>query len=84
MLENRLHAVTVDLVALETVVRALARCQARTSPAALADLLDCLSIESARLGAGSCPNDPDVAGVCGVLDAWVEEIKAEGQAAAAA
>ena len=76
MVDNRLHDVTVDLVALEAVVRAMARAQARLSRSSLTDLLECLAEESDRLGAGTLPNDPDVAGVHGVLEAWVEDLRA--------
>lgn len=76
MVESRLHAVTVDLVALEAVVRAIARAQARLSRSSLTDLLDCLAEETARLGAGALPGDPDVAGVHGVLEAWADDIRA--------
>jgi hypothetical protein len=78
MVESRLHSVTVDLVALEAVVRAIARAQARLSRTALSDLLECLSQEADRLGAGAHPNDPDVAGVHGALDSWIEDIRTAG------
>ncbi|GAA0643725.1 hypothetical protein [Brevundimonas lenta] len=76
MLESRLHALTVDLVAMEAVVRALAHAQARKSRTALTDLLECISEEGDRLGAGAAPNDPDVANVRAALDTWVDDIRA--------
>jgi hypothetical protein len=77
---SRLHALNTDVVALEAVVRALVRSQAGRSRTALTNLLDALSEESDRLGAGSPAGDPDVADVCAVLNGWIEDIKNEAMA----
>jgi hypothetical protein len=77
MSDPRLDAITTDLIALETIVRALARSYARRSRTNLIDLLDCLSIEADRIR--TCPtfSGSNRDGVCGVLDAWVEDLKTE-------
>lgn len=80
MTATRLHAVNTDLVALEAVVRALARVHARRSRTALTELLEALSEESQTLSAGALPGDPDVAEVCDVLHAWIEDLKTEAMA----
>ena len=77
MSDPRLDVITTDLIALETIVRGLAQSYARRSRTNLIDLLDCLSIEAERIR--TCPtfSGANREGVCGVLDAWVEDLKAE-------
>jgi len=77
MYDPRLDAITTDLTALEAIVRALARSQARRSRTALADLLDSLSTEADRIRTSPAFGGVDRTGVCGVLDAWVEDLKVE-------
>ena len=77
MYDPRLDAITTDLTALEAVVRALARTHARRSRTALADLLDSLSTEADRIRSTPAFGGIDRAGVCGVLEAWIEDLKAE-------
>lgn len=73
MSKHELRAVGVDLIALQAVVRALVRTQARRSPTALCDLLQALSVEAERLR-----DHVEDAGPAGVLEAWIEDIKEEG------
>lgn len=77
MYDPRFAAITTDLTALEAVVRALARAQARRSRTALTELLESLSTESGRIRTSPAFTGIDRAGVCGVLDAWIEDLKAE-------
>lgn len=71
-----LHALSVDVLALQAVVRALARSQAQRSQSSLCDLLQALSVEADRLrDATTAANDE--AGASGVLDAWIEDLKDE-------
>ena len=72
----QLRALSVDVAALQAVVRALARSQARRSQSSLCDLLQALTVESDRLRDPATAND-DHAGACGVLDAWIEDLKDE-------
>lgn len=77
MYDPRFAAITTDLIALEAVVRALARTQARRSRSALMDLLESLSAEADRIRTSPAFSGVDRDGVCGVLEAWVEDLKAE-------
>lgn len=77
MYDPRLDAITTDLTALEALVRALARTQARRSRTALADLLDSLSTEADRIRSSPAFGGIDRAGVSGVLEAWIEDLKVE-------
>jgi len=77
MHDPRLDAITTDLTALEAIVRALARTQARRSRTALADLLDSLATEADRIRSSPTFGGVNRAGVCGVLDAWIEDLKVE-------
>ena len=79
MSDSHLRAVSIDLTALEAVVRALARVQARRSPTALCDLLQSLSIEVDRLREAATLIDEDLEHTAssGVLDAWIAGIREE-------
>ncbi|HZV84266.1 MAG TPA: hypothetical protein VFF48_04685 [Brevundimonas sp.] len=77
MHDPRLDAITTDLTALEAIVRGLARSYALRSRTSLVELLASLTEEAERVR--SCPTFSGVnrSGVCGVLDAWVEDLKVE-------
>jgi hypothetical protein len=77
MHDPRLDAITTDLTALEAIVRGLARSHARRSRTSLIDLLASMTEEADRIR--HCPtfSGVDRSGVCGVLDAWVEDLKVE-------
>lgn len=81
----RLQALSIDLVALEAVVRALARSQARRSPTALGDLLQALSEEADRMGETVALFGDSARGEAGcaqaVIEAWMQELKEEAVAA---
>ena len=77
MSDLNLRAVTNDLVALEAVVRALARSHARRSRSALTELLEALALETDRLRTCALPGDTDALGPCSVLDSWIEDLKNE-------
>lgn len=71
-----LNALSIDVLALQAVVRALARSQANRSPSSLGDLLHALTVEADRLrNATTAANDEAVAG--DVVDAWIEDLKDE-------
>ena len=80
-LDPRFDAIITDMVALESIVRALMRSQAGRSRTAMTDVLDSLSTEADRLR--TCPtySGVDRSGVCAVLEAWVEDLKSEAWAA---
>ena len=77
MHDPRIDAITTDLTALEAIVRGLARSQARRSRTSLVDLLSSLNEEADRIR--TCPTFSGVnrSGVCGVIEAWVEDLKIE-------
>jgi hypothetical protein len=77
MHDPRLDAIATDLAALEAIVRGLARSQARRSRTSLVELLAALTDEAERIR--TCPvfSGVDRSGVCGVLEAWVEDLKVE-------
>lgn len=78
MSDSHLRAVSIDLTALEAVVRALTRVQARRSPTALCDLLQALSMEADRLReAAVLEDDIERSASGGVLDAWIAGIREE-------
>ncbi len=83
--DAKIEALSADLTALEAVVRAIARSQARRSPTALGDLLQALEAEVHRM-TDRCelPGDTgqDEARSAGaVVEAWIEELKDEAMAA---
>lgn len=71
-----LRALSVDIAALQAMVRALARAQAGRSQSALCDLLHALAVEADRLREPVVAND-DERVASGVLDAWIEDLKDE-------
>lgn len=77
MYDPRFAAIITDLTALEAVVRAVAFTQVRRSRTALTELLERLSGEAERIRTSPEFSGIDRAGVCGVLDAWIEDLKAE-------
>lgn len=76
-----LQALSSDMLALRATVRALARIQARRSPAALSELVQALAEETGRLGETTPFYDEEgrqqaeAAGA--VVAAWIADIKAE-------
>ena len=81
-----LQALSSDVLALRAAFRALARIQARRSPAAMSELLLALAEETGRLGEAVPFYDEDgrdqaeAAGA--VVAAWIEDLKAETAQAA--
>lgn len=81
-----LQALSSDVLALRAAVRALARIQARRSPAAMTELVQALAEETGRL-AETVPfydeEARDQAAAAGaVMAAWIEDLKAETARAA--
>ncbi len=83
--DDKIEALSADLVALEAVVRAIARTQARRSPTALGDLLQSLETEAERLGGqADLPGDmgqDEARSARAVIDGWIEQLKDEAMAA---
>ena len=83
--DDKIEAVSADLIALEAVVRAIARSQARRSPTALGDLLQALETEAHRMAERSeMPGDAGLAETTSaraVVEAWIEQLKDEAIAA---
>lgn len=82
---DNLDALASDVLALQAVVRALARLQARRSPAALNDLMQALCEETGRL-AETAPFYDERArrqaiSASSVVGAWIQELREEAQAA---
>ncbi len=80
------QALASDVLALRAAVRALARIQARRSPAAMSELLQALAEETGRLGEAAPVYDEaarEQAEAAGATVAgWIADIAAEGQQAA--
>ncbi len=81
MHDPRISAIAIDLTALEAIVRGLARSNARRSRTSLVDLLASLTEEAERIR--DCPSFSgiDRRAVCGVVEAWIEDLKVEAWAA---
>lgn len=83
--DDKIEALSADLVALEAVVRAIARVQARRSPTALGDLLQSLEAEAERMAAqADLPGDTGQEGARSaqaVVEGWIEDLKDEAMAA---
>lgn len=82
--DDKITALSADLTALEAVVRALARTQARRSPTALGDLLQSLEAEVHRMrdqadisGSG----EDEARSAQAVVEGWIEHLKDEAMAA---
>lgn len=82
--DDKISALSADLVALEAVVRALARTHARRSPTALGDLLQALETEVHRMrdqadlpGSG----EDEARSAQAVIEGWIEQLKDEAMAA---
>ena len=84
MSDNQLEALSADVLALEAVVRALVRLEARRSPGALADLIDTMTVEAERLAetiAIEKDLEPgEIHPSCAVLAAYIEHVKEDGTA----
>lgn len=86
MTKPTLQALSSDMLALRAAVRALARIQARRSPAALSELVQTLAEETGRLGEATPFYDEEgrqQAEAAGVIVAgWIADLKAETAEAA--
>ena len=80
MIESELKALSIDLLALKAVVRALVRAQSRRSLIHRSDLLDSLRQESEAV-ASFPPNDLTHSAALTVREAWIEELSTTAQGA---
>ena len=80
-----LQSLAVDVTALQAVVRGLSRAYSGRSPAALAEVLDGLSVEADRLEqAANITGDRLQAGAHALVEAWIEDVRQEVLCAAGA
>lgn len=76
--EADLQTISVDLTALQAVVRGLCRAYSGRSPAALAEVLDGLSAEAGRLEqTGRMTGDRVQTAAHALVEAWIEDIREE-------
>lgn len=71
-------ATQIDLSALEAIVWAVARSQARQSRSSLLDLLDALSERAEHVRYHSASDQAQCDSITAIIDAWMEDLKAEG------
>ena len=76
--ETDLQTISVDLTALQAVVRGLCRAYSGRSPAALAEVLDGLSTEADRLEQiGRITGDRVQTGAHALVEAWIDDVREE-------
>jgi|GEM_PF-5881655 len=76
--ETDLQTISVDLAALQAVVRGLCRAYAGRSPAALCEVLDGLSIEAERLeDVARLTGDRAQTGAHALVEAYIDSVREE-------
>ena len=76
--QTDLQTMSVDLAALQAVVRGLCRAYAGRSPASLAEVLDGLSVEAERLeDAARITGDRAQTGAHALIEAYIDDVRQE-------
>jgi hypothetical protein len=77
MSDRETPTLAAKIDALNIVVKALARSQAKRSPAAIHDMLDYIAVEADRLTAASHFVDSNLKETVVALDTWIDDLKRE-------